>query len=307
MASYAYEKGKYGGPCGTIFPFFRQIQGTLPTEQDYDDYIPAGYLKCNGQILSADQFPQLADLLGVGDACLYKKSDTNLANRNEQGTGGTFQLPDLGSKYITTASNPGIYSNDTTLNPTTNLQVQRAGIAVELASNGDEVDFTYTGEFKANGVSSLSFVGVWKTVQPPSKTPEATVTAGNFIAHGHRGTHTITHSINQNNQGMASGSWAGAFYGGGVLCYQPAKVVCTADANFGVTFVSLDITESGTESKHTHQLGSVNLSTSYSGSIPSTTLTASGLTTTVKMKTKNTFKMDDIAPKFILCEYLIKY
>ena len=307
MANYAYEKGKYGGPCGTIFPFFRQINGTLPTEQDYEDFIPAGYLKCNGQILSADQFPQLADLLGVGEACLYKKADITLANRNDSGTGGTFQLPDLGSKYITTGSNPGVYSNDTAFNPTTQLTVQRAGIAVELASNGDEVDFTYTGDFKANGVTALNFVGVWKAVSPPSKTPSTTIQIGNFIAHGHRGTHTIGHSINQNNQGMATGSWAGAFYGGGVLCYQPAKVVCTADQNYGVTFVSLDITESGTESVHTHSLASPALSTSYNGSIPSNTMTASGLTTTVKMKTKNTFKMDDIAPKFILCEYLIKY
>ena len=307
MASYSYEKGKYGGPCGSIFPFFRQINGNLPTEQDYEDFIPAGYLKCNGQILSAEQFPQLADLLGVGDSCLYKKADITLANRNDQGTGGTFQLPDLGSKYITTASNPGIYSNDTAINPSTGLTVQRAGIAVNLASNGDTVDFTYEGDFKANGVSSLNFVGVWKTVSPPSKTPATTINTGNLIAHGHRGTHTITHSINQNNQGMATGSWAGAFYGGGVLCYQPAKVVCSADANFGVTFVALDITESGTESSHTHSLSSVSLSTSYSGSIPSTTMTAAGLVTTVNMKTKNTFKMDDIAPKFILCEYLIKY
>ena len=307
MASYSYEKGKYGGPCGSIFPFFRQIQGTLPTEQDYEDFIPAGYLKCNGQILSADQFPQLANLLGVGDSCLYKKTDTVLANRNEQGTGGTFQLPDLGSKYITTASNPGVYSNDSTINPTTQLTVQRAGVAVELSATGETVDFTYEGDFKANGVPSLTFTGVWKAVSPPSKTPETTITINNFLAHGHRGTHTITHSINQNNQGMASAAWAGAFYGGGVLCYQPAKTVCTADANYGVTFVALDITESGTESKHAHQLSSVSLSTSYSGSIPSTTMTAAGLTTTVNMKTKNTFKMDDIAPKFILCEYLIKY
>ena len=64
-----------------------------------------------------------------------KKLHTVLANRNEQGTGGTFQLPDLGSKYITTASNPGVYSNDTTINPTTQLTVQRAGIAVESFLN----------------------------------------------------------------------------------------------------------------------------------------------------------------------------
>ena len=307
MANYSFEKGKYGGPCGAIFPFFREINGTLPTEQDYSDYIPAGFLKCNGQILSADQFPQLADLIGVGDSCIYKKAGTTLANRNDDGTGGTIQIPDFGSKYISTASNPGIYANDVTTNPTTNLEVQRAGIAVQLLSNGDSVDFTYTGDFSAPGVAALNFTGVWKTVSPPSTTPETTITMGNFVAHGHRATHTLTHSINQNNQGMQSGSWAGAFYGGGILCYQPAKVICTADANYGVTFVSLDITESGSESKHTHQLGSVSLSESYSGTIPSTTMTASGLVTTVNIKTKNVFKMDDIAPKFILCEYLIKY
>ena len=307
MASYSYEKGKYGGPCGTIFPYFRQINGNLPSEQDYEDFIPAGYLKCNGQTLSADQFPQLAELLGVGDSCLYKKEGITLANRNDDGTGGTFQIPDLGSKYITTASNSGVYSNDTAINPSTGLTVQRAGVAVNLSSNGDTVDFTYTGDFKANGVSSLNFVGVWRAESPPSKTPAQTLTIGNFIAHGHRATHTITHSINLNSKGMATASWRGRFYGGGIRCYKPASVVCSADAQFGVTFVGLDITESGTESSHTHSLASPSLSTSYSGSIPSTTMTASGLTTTVNMNTKDTFKMDDIAPKFILCEYLIKY
>ena len=307
MASYSYEKGKYGGPCGSIFPFFRQLNGNLPSEQDYEDFVPAGYLKCNGQILSADQFPQLSSLLGVGDACIYRKEGITLANPNDDGTGGTFQIPDLGSKYITTASNPGIYSNDTAVNPTTGLTVQRAGIAVDITTNGDTVDFTYTGDFKANGVSALNFVGVWKAVQPPSKTPSTTLQIGNFIAHGHRGTHTIAHSINLNSKGMASASWKGKFYGGGIQCYKPASVVCTADQQYGVTFVSLDIVESGTESVHTHSLASPTLSTSYSGSIPSTTMTASGLVTTVNMKKKNTFKMDDIAPKFILCEYLIKY
>lgn len=307
MASYSYEKGKYGGPCGAIFPFFRQITGSLPSDSDYQDFIPAGFLKCNGQILAADQFPQLADLIGVGDSCIYKKAGTTLSNRNENGSGGTFQLPDLGSKYITTSSNPGGYANDVALNPVTNLEVQRAGIAVTIDSTGDTVDFVYSGSFKSNGVSSLNFTGVWKTVSPPGKTPSTTLSIGNFVAHGHRGTHTICADINQNNQAMSSASWAGAFYGGGILCYQPAKVVCSADAQFGVTFVSLDITESGTEQAHSHGLGSVALSTSYSGTIPSVEMSASSLVTTVNMKTKNTYKMDDIAPKFILCEYLIKY
>ena len=62
MASYSFEKGKYGGPTGTIFPFFRHVNGNLPSlTKIMKTLCPAGYLKCNGQILSADQFPQLAE------------------------------------------------------------------------------------------------------------------------------------------------------------------------------------------------------------------------------------------------------
>lgn len=307
MANYSFEKGKYGGPCGSIFPFFREIQGNLPTEQDYSDYIPAGFLKCRGQILSADQYPQLADLIGVGEQCIYRKAGVVLAERNANGTGGAIQLPDLGSKYITSSATPGGYANDTTVNTTTSATVQRAGIAVELASNGDTVDFTYTGDFRSPGVPSLSFSGVWRAVSPPSRTPETTLSISNFVSHGHRGTFTIGGSINLNSQAMSSAAWAGRFFGGGVLCWQPATTVCTADENFGVVFVSLNITDSGAESRHSHQLGSVAINAPVNGNIPPVNLSASSLTTTVNIRKSNIFKMDDIAPKFIICEYLIKY
>jgi hypothetical protein len=103
------------------------------------------FLKCRGQILSADQYPNLARVIGVGARCIYKKEGTQLLEPNPDGTGGTLQLPDLGSKYIAGASNPGVYSNDTTFNPRTNTTVDRAGIEVEISSQGQSVEFFYDG------------------------------------------------------------------------------------------------------------------------------------------------------------------
>ena len=89
MANYSFEKGRYGGPTGAIFPFFRELSGDLPTEQDYDDYVPAGFIKCKGQVLSATQYPGLAAIIGVGEACIYRKEGTTLAEPNQDGSGGT--------------------------------------------------------------------------------------------------------------------------------------------------------------------------------------------------------------------------
>lgn len=309
MTNYSFEKGRYGGPTGAIFPFFRELSGDLPTEQDYDSFVPAGFIKCKGQVLSATQYPALAAILGVGDACIYRKEGTVLAEANENGDGGTFQLPDLGSKYISSSSNPGAYSENITTNPTTGAEVQRAGVAVSLLSNGDTVDFTYTGSFLSPGVSSLEFSGKWKADSPPSKTQDTTLAISNFISHGHRGTFKIGHSINLNSKGMANANWKGQFSNGGVFCWKPAVPggLCQPDANFGVIFTSLEINDAGSESKHNHQLSSVQLTESYSGNIPSVQLSAAQLVTTVNIKTSKIYKMDDIAPKFILCEYLIKY
>ena len=185
MASYSYEKGKYGGPCGSIFPFFRQINGNLPTEQDYEDFIPAGYLKCNGQILSADQFPQLADLLGVGDSCLYKKADIVLANRNDQGTGGTFQLPDLGSKVIAGGRSSGTYNNYFVDTGTPTFNENRVGPQVEVISNfGDQIEASYIGNMSIAGQPEIDMLGAPRYNLARS-TSETELDITNYQGHAH--------------------------------------------------------------------------------------------------------------------------
>lgn len=304
MRNYSFEKGKHGSATGAIFPFFTDINGLLPLDQDYKDFCPAGFLKCRGQILQADQFPALAELVGVGSQCIYKKEGTTLQERDDNGTGGTFQLPDLGSKYITSSSNPGSYNNDTTSDANNN-PVQRAGIGVTLTSSGNTVEFGYTGVFAAPAVT-LSFTGQWRFISPPSRTPSAQTSIGNFIAHGHLGDYAIGARVNQNNQALRSCGWAGRTLI--PLCLRPRGTFATGDLNVGVEHVYLSFDDAGEDSDHAHPLGTPTLSVrGPTGTIPAVTLSASGITTTVNVRTREIFKMDDITPKFIIAEYLIKF
>lgn len=307
MANYSFEKGKHGGPVGVIFPFFREVNGLIPLDQDYRDFIPAGYLRCRGQILQADQFPALAEILGVGATCIYKKEGTVLQERSANGTGGTFQLPDLGSKYITASSNPGLYNNNTIVDPENNLTINRAGIAVTLESNGDSVEFSYDGNFSLSAFT-LSFSGSWRIVSPASRTRDTTLNIGNFTGHGHLGSYTIGARVNQNNQALRSASYV--YRVCCPPCYQRGSR-CSGSANVGVQHVSLGFDDAGEDVAHSHNTPTPTLSVSGpTGSIPAapaTGLSASSITTTVNVRTADVFKMDDVAPKFILCEYLIKF
>ena len=302
---YSFEKGKHGGVCGMIFPYFRLLNGNIPGT-DYQEYVPAGYLKCRGQILSADQYPNLANILGVGSTCIYKKEATVLTEASDDGTGGTFQLPDLGSKYIAGSSSPGSYNDDTVTNPTTQATVQRAGVAVELLASQNEVLFNYTGSFRHAGVSSLSFSGQWRAISPPTRTSESDVTASDFLAHGHEASLTIGRRINTRNDALLQMAYRGSRFGGGFCCSEEGTP-CPPNGNAGVGFQNIFATEDGVESSHQHTMPSPIVSANPSGSIGPVLLDSSSLETTVTMNTATTFKMDDIAPKFIICEYLIKY
>lgn len=300
MKTYSFEKGKHGGPTGAIFPFFADVNGLIPVDQTYRDFCPAGFLKCRGQILQADQYPALAEVLGVGNSCIYRKADTTLQERQEDGTGGTFQLPDLGSKFITASSNPGQYVNSTTRD-SNNTDIDRAGVAVTLDAASDVVEFGYDGVFSAPSVA-LSFTGQWRYKSPPTRSPETNLTIGNFVAHGHLGTYTISQRINQNNQALRRCRWNGGYY-----CFE-SGTFHEGDRQAGVQHVAISFEDAGEDTAHDHQLGTPTVFASGpTSTIPAVTLPSSSLTTTVNMRTRDLAKMDDITPKFIIAEYLIKF
>lgn len=299
MSYYTFHKGKHGGVAGYIFPFFTPLSSLFPNEE-YAGIVPAGFLKCQGQILSANQYRSLAKAIGVGSACIYKKEGVDLAEPDAKGEGGQIQLPDLGSKYIAGAVNPGLYSNYETSNPA----IDRAGISTEITSAGSTVDFFYTGDFKVPS-RSLSLTGNITTVSPPTRTEETSLSPGNFLPHAHNSTLRVGRRVNLNSRGTSSGRWIKLNY----YCRRSGSL-CNNFSNFGLKFVNNELVEYGTDegSGHNHigAFPSLSSETKTAG-IAEITVPASSITTRVNLRVNQKVKMDEFAPKYILCEYLIKY
>lgn len=303
--TYSFQKGKYGGPTGAIFPFFRDLTTNSAQDPQYFENIPAGFLRCRGQILSADQYPELAKVLGVGQQCLYRKDGTTLQEPNDDGTGGTFQIPDLGSKYISAGATSGQYNNLTVPSTTaTSATIYRAGITVNLSATDDEVSFTYSGKFNLPS-HNLTMAGQW-TATGASTTSSTSVGEGQILPHGHFATFAQLNNGVQN--GCNTGGWKFQYR------YWNA---CYNSSSFGSTCGPVQLIPVGNEAeevgsttgtKHSHSNAAIKItSQTKSGSMSAVDIDSASLVTTVKLNTGTTTKIDAISPMFILCEYLIKY
>lgn len=301
--TYSFQKGKYGGPCGTIFPYFQTLNGVIPTGSEYTDNIPAGYLRCRGQILNADQYPNLALIIGVGSSCIYRKSNTTLQEKKSDGTGGQIQLPDLGSKYITASTTSGNYLNTTVFNTSTNTEVSRAGISIELTSNAsatNTISYNYTGVFKMTQ-RTIPVNGSIR-VSGPSSTTKSPVGDSEIMGHGHGSTLATGTSI-VNNLVCAYRLFRVGFFCNG-------NSLGSRDTPTGRQWVTSSLEEVGSDELTTHShtglFPRIN-SSSSTATLQFTEIPATGLTTNVTFNKLNRFSVDRISSKFILCEYLIKF
>lgn len=139
---YNREKGKHGGLTGTIISVPVQIASNDPASELQKKQFPAGYLRCDGSIYTAAEYPLLAEVLGVGSACKFKKPDETLDPTQ-------FQLPDLRSKHIraTTSSNIGFY-NDLIVENADGDQILKSGVGLEVLQNIESpYELTYNGSF----------------------------------------------------------------------------------------------------------------------------------------------------------------
>ena len=95
---YTKEKAKYGGITGLIMPFMVKLPDVnIPDQSTWRTLLPAGYLRCDGSILSDEVYPGLAAILGTGRNSKFAKDPEILTDTQ-------FQLPDLGSKYVRCAN-----------------------------------------------------------------------------------------------------------------------------------------------------------------------------------------------------------
>ena len=70
---YSKEKGKLGTLTGSIINWSNQLTSSDPTDTVIYQTLPAGYLRCDGSVYLAENFPELATILGTGANCRYKK------------------------------------------------------------------------------------------------------------------------------------------------------------------------------------------------------------------------------------------
>lgn len=139
---YNKEKAKHGSLVGTIISFPVEFVGDEPKSSVNLTKLPAGYIRCDGRVLFAEQYPALAEVLGTGDECRFKKEGQALS-RNQ------FQLPDLRNKHVraTTSANIGQY-NDLTVENAAGDTVIKSGVGLDVIQNIESpYELTYTGDF----------------------------------------------------------------------------------------------------------------------------------------------------------------
>ena len=286
---YTKEKAKFGGITGSILPFTIKLpEANDPSEGDWKKYLPAGYLRCNGQILKADQFPALAIVLGTGADSKFAKDPESLADDE-------FQLPDLGAKYIRASLSSGEYLNTTLQQDDT---ISKVGTETEVTSLvGDSVDIGYSGTFTIQGVNGLNFTGVPFFTTTDINTFDDFLSDQSFQAHGHNANVGIFSYLGN----WTDNSWSGVGRGGNVGQFEGNNALIPVEPP----------TDAGATVAHNHRINlpttaELKTKNNFEYSYLDTTISADGLRSTVTITTENLKKLDDAISPYILVEYIIK-
>ena len=138
---YTKEKAKYGSGSGTIICWPVELDNLDPLNEANVAVLPAGYLKCDGSIYKAEDYPALAEILGTGVNTKFLRYDINNDPIDNPGE-DEFMVPDLGSKFIkpTTGASAGTYINILT-ETVAGVEKRRPGMGIEASSTAGARDF----------------------------------------------------------------------------------------------------------------------------------------------------------------------
>jgi len=296
MAYYTKEKAKFGGVTGTILPFTVELPFVNnPNEDIWKNLLPAGFLRCNGDILNASVYPSLAAVLGTGSNCAFAKVPEDLA-------ADEFQLPDIGSKYIRSSLASGQYLN---LFLESDNTIRKVGSEIEVQSLiGSEETISYSGNFTVIGQSGIRFNGFPIYRSNTGFTDTDALTEDNFQGHGHKADVGVfsylgnwSESRFNDNRGDSAGNGDNT---GQTEGSNNGVILDFPDGSSGTVF-------------HNHPInlpGSITLkdpsNNTLAYSFGSQNISPDGLTSTVTVTTENLKKLDDAISPYILVEYIIK-
>ena len=196
---YNKEKAKMGSLTGMIISFPIEITSDDPASEINKTLLPAGYVRCDGRILFAEEYPLLAEVLGTGANCKYIKEGQALSNNQ-------IQLPDLRNKHIraTTSSNIGRY-NDLFVTTAQDDTIPKAGVGLDVIQNVESpYELSYTGAFYIPP-QTLQLRGEPAfTVSTGAYTESIDVPQNAFQPHMHRTTTTRARQRAKNNADFSS-------------------------------------------------------------------------------------------------------
>ena len=192
---YTREKAKLGTLTGSIINWSDQLTSSDPEDPNTLSKLPAGYLRCDGSVYQAEVYPQLAEVLGVGASCRYKKPDTDLLDNQ-------FQVPDLGAKSIraSNSANLGDYV-DTYLQNDSGQTITKSGVGLEVTSNiGTVFEVQYQGNFfiPSQSLTITGQPGFTRSTGNYTEESEVLATAFQPHAHFHDGKRSRTAASNNN-------------------------------------------------------------------------------------------------------------
>jgi hypothetical protein len=288
MSNYSREKSRYGGYIGAIQIHTSIGLGPDPQSAQFNNILPAGFLRCNGQIFNVKDYYALAQVLGIGEQCRFKKENTTLRNPDlTQNDLGQFQLPDLGSKVIIPSLGTGDYINDFV----ESTGQSKVGPEIEVVSNrGNVIDVNFIGNFRGRAQTNIR-LNSNPSYSMPSRLTETALNIENFQSHAHLSTQTYLNY-------SATHAVGGSGKTGGNL---------PANSGAGMTLETSTFNATG-ESFHNHTVGRpISYSHNFAYSFNNFAISADGVRSTLDITLSKDKKLDQVVSPFILVEYIIKY
>jgi len=294
---YTKERARYGGVSGTIIPFPIKLPTVnVPNQGDWKELLPAGFLRCDGSILDASEYPILAEILGTGVNSKFKRPDQTV-------TDNQFVLPDIGSKHIQGGNASGAYLNDKVINEDS-TNPYRVGAEINVVSLiGNSTTITYSGNFEVISPGNQEFIGnpTFNTTTTNGRTLNAFLSEQNFQAHGHEAGVGVFSYLGQWADSIFTGETTGASQGGNNAQNEGSNEAITIQSPTGSSAVV----------SHAHLIDFpsstvVSDNNELRFNFVDTDVDAFGLESTVTLTTSNIKKLDEATPPFILVEYIIK-
>jgi len=287
-------KGKYGGYVGCIVPHATPYIQNLndPALDQFKKYVPAGYLKCDGSIVSARKYKALADIIGVGTTGRFAKEGSLVRDPDaENNDFGQIQLPDLGSKVIIASPNSvGQYTSTT--NETTGRN--RVGPAVEIFSNEGQTQLVceFGGTFTGKRNQTFYNMNSGPKFRFDTRSSQTILDIENFQGHAHE---AGTNKLNYTAQHAVGGDGKD----GGEFGANSGAGNSFEDSPLNTSLLSI----------HQHKIGrplTVDHTFQYQHD-QDFPIIADGVFSTLDLDIEDIKQLDNFSSPFIIITYLIKF